>query len=68
MWLQAAVLEWILIDPSRGDKFLKNVANSPDFRKAFSGYFTSTAAVMVHLGAPEPKPPLFFLDKIEKAK
>ena len=45
--LRTAVLEWILIDPTRGKKFLKNITKSPDFRKAFTGYFTSTAAVMV---------------------
>ena len=66
--LRAAVLEWVLIDPSRGEKFIKKVANSPEFRKAFSGYFTSTAAVMVRLGAPEPKPLLFFWDNEEQAQ
>ena len=54
--------------PTRGEEFLRNVANIPDFRRAFSGYFTSRSAVLVHLRAPEPKPSLFFLEKIEKVK
>ena len=66
--LRACVLEWILMAIMRGKKFIKRISNDPDYRSKFSGYFTSTSAVMVRLRTPEPKPPLFFLEKIEKEK
>ena len=66
--LRAGILEWILMDLMRGEEFIKRISNNPNFRSKFSGYFPSTSAVMVRLGAPEPKPPLFFLEKIEKVK
>ena len=56
--LSAGMLEWILMDPVRGQEFIKNIAKHTDFRRAYSSYYTSTAATLVCLGAPGPKAPL----------
>ena len=52
--------------PRRGKEFINRISSDLDFRSKFTGYYKSTFAVLVRLGAPEPKPPIFFLDKIEK--
>ena len=54
------------MDLRGGAEFIRRISKDVDFRTKFSGYYTSTAAVLVRLGAPEPKHPIFFLDKIER--
>ena len=56
------------MDPAQGQKFIDNMSQNMDFRKAFNDYNLSTTATLVRLGAPEPKPPMFFLSKLEKVR
>ena len=54
------------MDPRRGAGFIKRISAEAEFRTRFSGYYSSISAVLVRLGAPEPKPSIFFLDKVER--
>ena len=62
------VLEWVLTNPAQGPKFLSHVGNDPDFRKTFLGHYHDVEGIMRRLGADPTPPPMFFLDKIQKAK
>ena len=64
--MRACILELVLMDPRRGAEFIKRISVDADFRTKFCGYYTSILAVLVRLRAPEPKPPIFFLDKVER--
>ena len=64
--MRACILVWILMDPSRGAEFVKRLSAEADLRSRFGGYYTTIAAVLVRLGAPEPAPPIFLLDKVER--
>ena len=66
--LRAAVLEWVLMNPLQGPKFLNSVGNDSDFRKTFLGHYHDVEGVMRRLGADPTPPPTLFLDKMKKVK
>ena len=66
--LRAAVLEWVLMNPTQGPLFLSRVGTDPDFRKVFLGHYHDVGTVLGRLGSAPIKPPFFFLERIEKAK
>ena len=65
-WMRACILEWILMDPTRGAEFIKQLSAEAGIRTRFSGYYTTVATVLVRLRAPEPAAPVFLLDKVER--
>ena len=48
--------------------FLNHVGTDPEFRKVFLGHYHDVEGVLRRLGSEPIKAPLFFLEKIEKAK
>ena len=55
------------MNPALGEEFLRKVGSDPGFRKVFLGYYTTMTAVLSRLGV-ETKPPLLFLERIQKVK
>ena len=49
--LCAAVLEWVLMNPTQGQEFLRRVGRDPKFRKVFLNHYTTIKA-----GSPGWKP------------
>lgn len=67
-WLRAAVLEWVLMDPTQGAEFLQHVENDLEFCNVFLGHYTTVKAVLSRLGVKEIRQPMFFLERIQKVK
>ena len=65
--LRAAVLEWVLMSPAKGEEFLRRVVNDPKYRKVFLGYYTTVAAVLSRHSV-ETQPPMLFLEQIQKVR
>ena len=65
---RAAVLEWVLMNPTLGPLFLGCVGSDPEFWKVFLGHYHDVEGLLVRLGSAPIKPPLFFLERIEKAR
>ena len=66
--LRPAVLEWVLTNPTLGPLFLNRLGLGPKFRKVFISYYHDVEGVLRRLGSEPILPPLFFLERIEKAK
>ena len=66
--LHAAVLEWVLTNPTQGPLFLNRVGSDPEFQKVFIGHYHDVEGVLRRLGSEPILPPLFFLERIKKAK
>ena len=66
--LRAAVMEWVLLNPSQGPLFLHRVGMDPEFRKVFLGHYHDVEAMLGRLGSAPISPPMFFLERIEKAR
>ena len=56
------------MNPSQGPLFLHRVGTDPEFLKVFSGHYHDIEAVLGRLGSAPISPPLFFLERIERAK
>ena len=66
--LCAAVLEWVLMNPTQGPALLRQIGSDPEFRKVFLGYYHTIEVVMVRLESTGINPPMFFLERIECVK
>ena len=55
--LCTAVLEWVLMNPSQGPLFLRQVGSDPEFRKVFLGHYHDIGAVLGRLGSTRINPP-----------
>ena len=56
------------MNPTQGPLFLGRVGSDPKFRKVFLGHYHDVEVVLMRLGSAPIKPPLFFLERIEKAQ
>ena len=48
--------------------FLSRIGTDPEFRKVFLGHYHDVEAVLRRLGSVPINPPMFFLERIEKAR
>ena len=55
------------MNPSQGPLFLRWVGTYPEFRKVFLGHYHDVEAMLRRLGSAPINPPMFFLERIEKA-
>ena len=66
--IRPTVMEWILMDPARGRKFLGNISSSTAFRKKFGGLYVPVTSALERLGGERLKVPPFIVEKVERVK
>ena len=52
-------MEWVLMDPDRGEVFCENISKSTVFRSKFGGLYISITAALEQLGAKNIAIPAF---------
>ena len=66
--MRAAVLEYVLADPTRGFRFLDQINEGLEFRRVYVGFYTSVEGTLVRVRAPKPKTLDFCLEKLQKVR